>query len=71
MLLKYAAYMSDAFLAIAVFDTIVTGKFLALLGPVVILPITLFTVLLPRLTLWTALLTLLLSISLSGCSTWL
>jgi len=46
LILKYATYLSEAFLAIGIFDAVLLGQPQALLLPVVVLPITMFMVLL-------------------------
>ncbi|MDK2464389.1 MAG: hypothetical protein QI223_06440 [Candidatus Korarchaeota archaeon] len=46
LILKYATYLSEAFLAIGIFDAVLLGQPLALLLPAAVLPITMFTVLL-------------------------
>ncbi len=46
LILKYATYLSEAFLAIGIFDAVLLGQPQALLLPVVVLPITTFMVLL-------------------------
>ena len=46
LILKYATYLSEAFLAIGIFDAVLLGQPQALLLPVAVLPITMFMVLL-------------------------
>jgi len=46
LILKYATYLSEAFLAIGIFDAVLLEQSQALLLPVAVLPITTFTVLL-------------------------